>query len=177
MLFRSLLKKEEWFEVIFTYLNFSRAEKIGVPKFRENSLEHTLADQVVLSDLIIDPNSLQVGDLKFRVLTLALLPEGSTRASMIDEFTKFPFHFWISQNLKTLDQKKELSKLEINRRVAHSMASGSNNVSDIESESQFEHIETLIREHHEGSEKIVMFDFNVIIYHGPKTNQSLPSAI
>jgi len=166
-----LLKKEEWYEIIFSYLNFSRSERIGIPKFRENSLEHTLSDQVVLTDLIVDQNSVQLDDLKFRVITLALLPEGNTRASMIDEFTKLPFHFWISQNLKILNQKKELAKLEVNRRVAHSMASSGGNVSDIESESQFEQIESLIREHHEGSEKIVMLDFNVIIY--GKTTEEL----
>jgi len=166
-----LLKKEEWFKTVFSYLNFSRSEKIGIPSLREDSIEHTLSDQVVLTDLSVDQNSVHIGDLKFRVVTLAILPESSTRASMIDEFTKLPFHFWICQNLKTLEQKKELSKLELNRRVAHSMVSGSSNVSDIESESQLDQIESLIREHHEGSEKIVLLDFNVILW--GKTNEEL----
>ena len=161
----TLLKKEEWFGLIFSYLNFSRGETIGVPSLRdEDTFDHTLSDQVVLSDLIVDKDSVTSGGLKFRVVTLALLPEGNTHSAMIDEFTKLPFHFWICQNVKTLDQKKELGKLELNRRVAHSMASGSKNVSDIESESRLEQIESLIRELHEGSEKIVMMDFNVIIW-------------
>ncbi len=161
----TLLVKEEWFGLIFGYLNFSRDETIGAPSLRDdNSFDHTLSDQVVLSDLIVDKDSVTSGGLKFRVVTLALLPEGNTHSAMIEEFTKLPFHFWICQNIKILDQKNELRKLELNRRVAHSMASGSKNVSDIESESRLQQIESLIRELHEGSEKIVMMDFNVIIW-------------
>lgn len=160
----TLLENEQWFGLIFSYLNYSRAEGVGVPKLRDDNFDHTLSDQVVLSDLIVDQDSVRSGGLKFRVVTLALLPEGNTHSAMIEEFTKLPFHFWICQNLKILEQKKELGKLELSRRVAHSMASGSKNVSDIESESRLEQIESLIRELHEGSEKIVLMDFNVIIW-------------
>ena len=159
-----LLSSEDWFKIIFNYLNFSRSEKIGIPKFRTDDLDTTLSDQVVLTDLIVDKDGVTAGDLKFRVITLSLLPENNTYSAMIENFTKLPFHFWICQNLKTLDQKKELGRLELNRRFAHSMASGSQNVSDIESESRLEQIESLLRELHEGSEKIVMMDFNVIIW-------------
>mgnify|MGYP006077432703 CR=1 FL=1 len=154
----------EWYKNIFTYFNKHRVENMGPPHLRPISVDHTLSDQVVLSDMSVDKDAISIGDLKFRVLTLAILPEGNTHAAMIENFTKLPFHLWISQNLKTLNQKKELSKLELSRRVARSMASGSKNVSDIESETQLEHIENLARELHEGSEKIVLMDFNVIIW-------------
>jgi conjugal transfer ATP-binding protein TraC len=163
-LFPIKIDSSEWYKSIFTYFNKPRAESMEPPHFRSNSVNHTLSDQIILSDMSVDKNAILVGDLKFRVLTLAILPEGKTHAAMIENFTKLPFHFWISQNLKTLNQKKELSKLELSRRVARSMASGSKNVSDIESEAQFEQIENLTRELHEGSEKIVLMDFNVIIW-------------
>ena len=61
-------------------------------------------------------------------------PEGETYASIIEGLTRMPFHYWISQNIHTLDQRKEIGGelLERKRRIAKSMASGNNNVSDIE---------------------------------------------
>ncbi|MBL7542221.1 MAG: TraC family protein [Bdellovibrionaceae bacterium] len=163
-LFPTEIDPVEWYGNIFTYFNKPRLEEIGLPYLRQDSIDHTLSEQIVLNDISVDKDAITISDLKFRVLTLAILPEGKTHTAMIENFTKLPFHFWISQNLKTLNQKKELSKLELGRRVARSMASGSKNVSDIESETQFEQIESLTRELHEGSEKIVMMDFNVVIW-------------
>tara|TARA_B110001454_G_scaffold174174_1_gene165622 strand:- start:10674 stop:13088 length:2415 start_codon:yes stop_codon:yes gene_type:complete len=163
-LFPTEIDPIEWYGNIFTYFNKPRHEGIGLPYLRQDSIDHTLSEQIVLSDISVDKDAITISDLKFRVLTLAILPEGKTHAAMIENFTKLPFHFWISQNLKSLNQKKELSKLELGRRVARSMASGSKNVSDIESETQFEQIESLTRELHEGCEKIVMMDFNVVVW-------------
>jgi len=83
---------------------------------------------------------------------------------MVDEFTKLPFHFWISQNIKILDQTMEQNKLQLQRRVTHSMASGSKNVSDLESENKLLNIEGLLTELIAGSEKLVSMDFNVILW-------------
>jgi conjugal transfer ATP-binding protein TraC len=83
---------------------------------------------------------------------------------MVDRLTKLPFHFWISQNIKTLDQKKEIARLELSRRIAHSMVSGSANVADLESESKFGHIEELLRELMNGSERLVSMSLTVIFW-------------
>lgn len=158
--------KEEWFGLVFSYLNFSRAETLGVPALRESvgPLSQSIVSQLVLTDAEVKRNAVQIGDTLFRVLTLKTLPEGKTVAAMVDEFTKLPFHFWISQNLAILNQRKEIEKLELSRRVAHSMASGAKNVSDLESESKLSQIEELLRELLEGSERLVSMDFNVILW-------------
>jgi conjugal transfer ATP-binding protein TraC len=99
-----------------------------------------------------------------------LLPEGETFSSMVDRLSKLPFHFWMSQNIQTLDQKKEIEKLEMSRRIAHSMVSGSQNVSDIESESKYSQIEELLRELMNVSERLVSSSLT-IIYWGESTEE------
>ncbi|MGE3263351.1 MAG: VirB4 family type IV secretion system protein [Bacteriovoracia bacterium] len=162
----SRIGKEEWFALVFSYLNFSRAESLGVPELKVSTgpLAQSVASQLVLTDAEVKRNAVQIGEHFFRVLTLKTLPEGQTMAAMVDEFTKLPFHFWVSQNISVLNQRKEIEKLEMSRRVAHSMASGAKNVSDLESESKLSQIEELLRELLEGSERLVSMDFNVVLW-------------
>ena len=160
------LSREEWFRLVFTYLNLSRSEDLGVPTLRESvgPLAQPIASQITLTDMEVKRDAIRLGDQYFRVLTLKTLPEGKTMAAMVEEFTKLPFHFWMSQNVAILNQRKEIEKLELGRRVAHSMASGAKNVSDLESESKLSHIEELLRELLDGSERLVSMDFNVILW-------------
>lgn len=160
------LIKNEWFALVFSYLNFSRGETLGVPELRSSMgpLSQSVVSQLLLADAEVKRDAIQIGENFFRVLTLKTLPEGRTMAAMVDEFTKLPFHFWVSQNISILNQRKEIEKLELNRRVAHSMASGAKNVSDLESESKLSQIEELLRELMEGSERLVSMDFNVILW-------------
>lgn len=160
------LSREEWFRVVFSYLNFSRTEDYGVPALRDSvgALSQSIASQLTLTDMEVKRDAIRLGDQLFRVLTLKTLPEGKTMAAMVEEFTKLPFHFWVSQNLTILNQRKEIEKLELGRRVAHSMASGARNVSDLESESKLSHIEELLKELLDGSERLVAMDFNVILW-------------
>ena len=160
------LYSENWFDLCFSYLNLERSEKIGFPSLRpiEDIFSEPLAAQMFLTDIKSEPKGVKIGNYTLKVVTLKTLPENYTYAAMVDEFTKLPFHFWISQNIKVLDQQAERSKLELQRRITHSMASGSKNVSDIESENKLSNIEGLLTELIEGSEKLLSMDFNVIIW-------------
>ena len=161
------VSEEEWFSLSFEYLNLSRSEKHGIPDLRvsDDLFENPLSDQLTLTDVEVHSDHLKIGDYLFRTLTLKTLPEGSTYSSMATELVNsLPFHFWTSQNLRILDQTKERERLELKRRIAHSMASGSQNVSDLESESKLGDIEGLLRELLEGSERLVSMDFTVIIW-------------
>lgn len=160
------LLKEEWFALLFSYFNLERAEKIGFPKLRDSSdpLSPPLNSQIALTDISIAQKHLAIGSLKFRSISLGLLPEGQSHASMIEHLTKLPFHFWLSQNIRTLEQRKEIAHFELKRRVASSMASGSQNVSDIESESSLTQLEELLRELNAGSEKLTASDINIIFW-------------
>lgn len=160
------LLDEEWFSLCFSYLNLHRSETIGAPALRSQSqpLPPSLGSQMALTDISVSENHLQIGSKFFRGITLSLLPEGVTYASMIEGLTKLPFYFWLSQNIRTLDQRKEIEKLELTRRIASSMVSGSQNVSDIESESKLSSLEDLLRELMAGSEKLVASDLNIIFW-------------
>lgn len=160
------LLKDDWYNLCFSYFNFGRANTIGFPALRNpmEPLAPSLGVQLALTDISVFEKHLGAGNLQFRVVTLGLLPEGETFASMIEGLTKLQFHFWISQNIHTLDQRREREKLELSRRIAHSMVSGSKNVSDIESESKYSQLEELLKELMTGSERLVSADLNVIFW-------------
>lgn len=162
------LAKEKWFQLLYEYLNLSRSEQFKCPKLRDrdplNPFEAPFTEQVCLTDLEVHKDHLKVGNLFFRVITLKTLPEGQSNAAMMERFLKLPFYFWFSQSITVHDQKREIEKLQLQRRLTHSMASGAGNVSDLESESKLGHIEELIREILEGSEKIVSTDLSCVIW-------------
>lgn len=160
------LSPEDWFGVIFEYLNFDRVERIGSANLQKNTgfLTPSLNEQLALSDINVDKSGLRIGKYIFRVISLKTLPEGFSFPSMIKSFTSLNFHFWISQNIEILDQDKERAKLELQRRLANSMASGSKNVSDLESENKLANLEDLISELIEGSVKLSSSDLSVIIW-------------
>lgn len=160
------LSSKEWFRLMFEYLNLDRVERIGATEYRDPAsfLDPSVSEQISLTDFLWNQDAISLGDYKFRTITLAMLPEGLTFASMVNIFSSIPFHFWLSQSIHLLDQSKEKSSLELKRRVAHSMASGSQNVSDLESENKLGQIEGLLSNLLEGSEKLVSSDFTVTIW-------------
>ncbi len=161
-----VLGQEEWFGLLFEYLNFDRVERIGTASYREphSCLDAAVSEQLTLTDFIWDKNAITLGNYKFHTLSLATLPEGQTFAGMANMFAAVPFHFWLSQSIHLLDQAKARSSLEMKRRIAHSMASGSKNISDLDSENKLGQIEGLLGSLLEGSEKLVSADFNIIIW-------------
>jgi len=166
-LFPQKLSEKEWFNLCFGFLNLSRMESHGAPALRgqEDLFSPSINGQLTLTDIEVYQDHLRIGDYLFRTITLKTLPEGSTYSSMVNGLTSsLPFHFWISQNIRILDQTKERERLELKRRVANAMASGSENVSDLESESKLSDIESLLRELLEGSERLISMDFTTIIW-------------
>ncbi len=168
------LVREAWFQLIFEHLNFERferspegrREKVDIPHYRppKTLFDPSVSEQLTLTDFIWDKDAISMGGYKFRTLSLATLPEGQTWASMAHVFSTLPFHFWISQSIHLLNQRKEKGSLELKRRIAYSMASGSQNVSDLDSENKLGQIEGLLSHLIEGSERLVSSDFNVIIW-------------
>ncbi|MBY0315892.1 MAG: hypothetical protein K2Q26_10255 [Bdellovibrionales bacterium] len=160
------LSQDEWYGLCFSYFNFERSELIGTPKLRDpfTGINPSLPAQLALTDFSVSEKHLESGNLFYRAVTLALLPENETFPSMIESLTKLNFHYWISQNIKTLDQRKEIEKLELLRRIASSMASGSQNVSDIESESKLSSLEDILRDVMAGSERLIASDVNIIFW-------------
>ena len=158
------LTTEKWFSLLYEYFNLSRSEKLPCPKLRGNSIfSPSLLSQLILTDTFLHKDHLEIGGYLFRVITLKTLPE-ETSASLIDVLLKLPFHAWFSENIEILDQKKEYGRLQMKRRLTHSMAAAPGNVTDMESESKLTHIEGLISELLESSERILACDLNVILW-------------
>lgn len=160
------LSSQEWFDLSFSYFNFERSATIGAPTLRDpmEPLVQSLPEQLALTDISVSEKYLEIGKYRFRTISLSLLPEGETFASMIEGLLRLPFHFWLSQNIQILEQRKEVESLELKRRIANSMVSGSNNVSDLESESKLSSIEDLLREVMNGSERLISSDLSIIIW-------------
>lgn len=160
-----VLSNAEWFNLIFDHLNPTRSDTVGATKLRpaHDPFADSLAEQLCLTDLEVHPKGIKIGDALARVISLKTLPERETFASMVDTLLKLPYPFEISQTIQMPDQRKEQEKLSVQRRLAHSMAAGSKNVRDLESEAQLHDLETLIEEIISGSEKVVYSDLSVII--------------
>ena len=160
------LSEEEWFRLLFEYFNPDRGERIGTPKLRkmETPFSPTLTEQLLLTDVKVCSDALKIGAQYLSVITMKNLPEESTHAFMGKLLAMMPLHFRIGQNIHIPDQKTELSKLQLERRMSHAMISGGRDINDLESESKFTHTEELMRELVEGSEKLVSSDLNVVIH-------------
>ena len=156
------LSSRDWFHLVFDYFNMSRASRIGYPNF-SNVDDSSFSSKACLSDLCIDEDSLKVGKTYTRCVSLKTLPEGQTFVAMAESLTKLPFHYKVIQTFKILDQKKEADRLQVQRRLTNSMASGNGHVRDIASETQLEQIEDLIKELLDGSEKLVSMETNIYV--------------
>lgn len=159
------LNNDEWFKLLFDYFNLDRSEKIGDAKLKsdQGGFPVTLLEQCLLTDVIIHQNFIKIGDYHFKFINLGILPD-KTIASMANALTKMPFHYTVSQTLEMKSQAKERDKLQLQRRVAYSMAAGSKNVSDLESESKLSNLEGLLQELITGNEKILSLGMTVIIW-------------
>ncbi len=162
------LTSREWFKLLFSYFNLSRSEKLKLPKPTSDPFNF----QCILEDVHLHKSHLEMGDYKFKGITLQNLPEGESFASMIDGLLEgIPFHFALSLTIETLDQKTETDKLQLQRRLAASMAKGAKNVSDLESESKLRHTEELISELIEGGKKVVAMGLTIVLW--AKTTKEL----
>ena len=156
----------EWFELLFEFFNLARSEELQPPRLKsfDSEFPQSFSSQFLLTDMIVHRDCVQLGKYRFKLITLKNLPEFS-HASMVNDFLQeLPFHCIVSQNIVVCDQKREVDKLHIRRRLSHSLARGARNMDDLESESQLQHTEELIKELMEGSEKIVLMDFTVVVW-------------
>ena len=157
------LENQEWFNLIYARLNKERYTKLGAPRLKHFSQE-SLNRQLTSTDMNINSDYISIGKLKYRLITLKSLPEGYSYPRMIDHLTSLPFHLTAIQTISILDQKAEKSKLELKRRLAHSMATGSGHVADIDSETKFHQIEGLLRDISAGTSKLVNMSLEVIVW-------------
>ena len=173
------LRKNEMRDLIYTFFNPQRSKFLPSPKenknhknqvFTEKELEvmPELADmtprnELLFSDLILQEKDIYYDEFYHRILTLKTLPE-YTSSTLISKLINLPESFSLFFHIKVPDQQKELSLLQMKRRMAHSMSLSHNGrVTDLESEAQTNDTEELLREVIETGQKIFFFQMAVKI--------------
>ena len=159
------VSRKKWFELLFDHFNPGRSKAVGRPKLQTSGgpLAPSLSSQLFLTDMHRSIDCFEFDRRFVGAISLKTMPESQTVAAMGAKLLNLPFHCRLVMSIKSLDQAKEQSALGVQRRIAHSMASGAENVSDIESEAKLASTQALMEELHNGSEKIVAADLAILI--------------
>jgi conjugal transfer ATP-binding protein TraC len=159
----SQLNSNEWYQLIFEYFNLKRSKITGSPRLRNlGDLNPSLTEQTILSDFFVQDDCLFSEGTYFKVINLGLMPE-QTVSSMAERLSKMPFHYQVVQTIDVVGQKKEIEMLQLKRRLAHSMAAGAKNVTDLESENKLANLEGLLGELIGGNEKVLSMGISIIL--------------
>lgn len=144
-------------DLIYRQWNPSRPIDLG--QYDPEDIRNTL----LFTDVLINEKGFSLADTHYRILSLKLLPE-QTYASMASSLRGLPFGSQLFLSIHVPDQQKELESLQTQRRLAFSMARGkTTGVSDIESESKFQDLETLLAELIAQGEKVFQVSLNVVL--------------
>ena len=187
------LTKNEIKALIYEFFNPERSQSIPLPQevtvhreqvFTEKELEiipelgeMTPRNELLFSDLILQEKDIFYDEFYHRILTLKTLPE-YTQSALISKLMNLKESFSFFMHIKVPDQSKELSLLQMKRRMAHSMSLPQNGrVNDLESESQVNATEELLREVIETGQKIFFFQLAVKIKSKSKENLNLKSKV
>lgn len=153
------LSQNEWFQLGFSYFNPDRI----APNLRFTVFDDSLNSQMFLTDIAIQKSGINCGNRLIRPITLKSLPESETYSSMSQILLDVPFPCWFIYSIEIPDQEKERSMLQFQRQVTSSFVNGESKVRDLESESKLSHLNELMSELIEGSEKIVNMSLAAII--------------
>jgi conjugal transfer ATP-binding protein TraC len=121
-----------------------------------------IRSDLLFTDVEIYDRGFSLSDLKHRIISLKRLPD-RTCATMAAKLIDLPFGSRVFLSVGTLNQEKELSKLQTQRRFAFAMAKGKVGVSDIESESKLEDLESLIEQMVAQGEKVFQVSLNILL--------------
>jgi len=160
----TVIGSQQWFSLIYSYLNKQRYELLDEPDLKDSLNEFTpsLASQLGMSDILINNESIKVGNYFYKVINLRTLPE-STYSSLVQTLTELPHHYTISASFSSLNQTIEKDRLQLKRRMAHSMSVGSK-VGDLDSENKLNNLEGILAEVTSGSEKVFSLGFSIVLY-------------
>lgn len=174
----SLLAKDEIINGVYRFLNPKRSSSEPAPKVIESKdiqidqktlgenewlANQSPREQLVFGDLILGFDQFTLDGYHHRVVSLKTLPE-MTYAGMMDRFLKLPFHYDLILTIDIPSQSKEMSKLQQNQKMAHSMAvTTGGKATDLESESKLSSTEELIRELLNTGQRIYSSQMTVIL--------------
>lgn len=121
-----------------------------------------IRDQLIQTDQVVNVDSFSLGRVFHKTISLKALPE-TTYASMITTLRQLPQASGLYLSVEVLDQEKERSLLETQRRVAFATVVGKKGVADLDSEAKLKSLEGLLSELVQGSEKVFRMALNVVV--------------
>ncbi len=187
------LKRNDMRKLIYEFFNPERSQNIPLPQenknhknqvFTEKELsimpelsEITPRNELLFSDMILQQKDIFYDEYYHRILTLKTLPE-YTYSTLISKLIELPENFSLFLHIKTPNQSKEISLLQMKRRMAHSMSLSQNGrVNDLESESQAQSTEELLRDVIETGQKIFFFQLAIKIKSKSKESLNLKARV
>ncbi len=150
------LSDADTFGLIYNQWNPGR----NLPPAMSGSLD--IRDQIGFTDMVLGIDGFSLGKVFHRVISLKNLSEASF-ASMMETLRSLPFDSRLFVSLESLDQTKETSQLQTQRRIAYASSVGKKGVSDLDSEAKLQDIESLLTEMIQGGEKVFNFSLNVVL--------------
>ena len=141
------------------YSQWNPSRRIPLKNYNPDEVRQSL----LYSDVGISVHGFVVGTTQFRVLSLKTLPD-QTFSSMAVKLRELPFKSRVFVSIHVPNQNNEIKNLQLQRRVAFSMAMGkSNSVSDIESTTKFQDLETLLEQMIAQGEKVFHLSMTVLL--------------
>jgi conjugal transfer ATP-binding protein TraC len=148
---------DQFLDLIYRQWNPERSH--SRPKYDPSDVRSSL----LFTDLSLSEKGFSLANRYYRVLSLKLLPD-STCAAMAACLRQLPFGSKLFLSIHVPHQQKELERLKTQRRIAFSMARGkTESASDLESESKYESLESLLEEMISQGEKVFKVAMNVVL--------------
>ncbi len=119
-------------------------------------------DRLLLTDGVTSLQGFSLGSFYHKVISLKILPD-QTFATMAEVLRELPFDSRLYLTIEVMDQEKEISTLQLQRRLSFSMVAGKKGVADLESEAKLHDIEALLTNTISGQEKIFKVSLNILL--------------
>lgn len=119
-------------------------------------------DRLLLTDGVTSVNGFSLGNFYHKVISLKILPD-QTFATMAEVLKELPFDSRLFLTVEVVDQQKEISTLQLQRRLSFSMVAGKKGVADLESEAKLQDLEALLTNAISGQERIFKVSLNILL--------------
>lgn len=151
------LSDREIFSSLYNQWNPGR--KVSAPEIST----HDIRDQVCLTDVVIGTDHFLLGNVIHKIISLKSLPEEQTFSAIVEALKSLPFDSKLFVTVDALDQNKEISNLQLQRRMAYASAVGKKGVADLEAQAKLADIEAILEEMIQGNEKVFKISLNVLL--------------
>ncbi len=150
------LSDEEILKVAYNQWNPDR------PIRAQMSSGQDVRDEIILTDCVVGLDHFVLGKFYHKVISLKNLPETSFSA-MAAMLSDLPFDSRLYLTAEVLDQEKERTSLQTQRRLAYASTVGKKGVSDLESQAKLQDIESLLEQMIQGSERVFRFSLQILL--------------